>query len=345
MKLSSVTKYKLKEMGKILIFFIILGIIGTIVSLRSGDFPVVRGMVAILIFGLITAFHEIVVIPRLSKYNFLINFILSIIFYFITFSSVIVALGYATQVYKNGKTWNQAFQIDYYKIFPDGIGQIMLMLGMAITIIVIIRFSNIMLGQGVLFKYLSGRYLRPRNEERIFMFLDLKSSTAIAEKLGHEKYSNFLKDFFNKLDEVILETEGYLFQYVGDEIVMIWNYKKGFKNNNILRFYTMVKKVIENSKEEFLEKYGIVPEYKAGIHGGLVSITEVGSIRKSIAYHGDPINTASRVCAKCKELDKELLISQDIYDNIISQNGFNFEYLGNFILKGKKNKLGLYSIN
>ena len=41
-----------------------------------------------------------------------------------------------------------------------------------------------------------GKYHRPRKEERIVMFLDLTSSTAIAEKLDLYKYSSFLKDFF-----------------------------------------------------------------------------------------------------------------------------------------------------
>ena len=41
--------------------------------------------------------------------------------------------------------------------------------------------------------FLKGKYLRPKREERIFMFTDLKSSTAIAERLGEERYFNFFK--------------------------------------------------------------------------------------------------------------------------------------------------------
>ncbi|MBK7107553.1 MAG: hypothetical protein IPH62_19990 [Ignavibacteriae bacterium] len=37
-------------------------------------------------------------------------------------------------------------------------------------------------GQGILWKFITGKYLHPRQEERIFMFLDLKSATTIAEK-------------------------------------------------------------------------------------------------------------------------------------------------------------------
>lgn len=43
-------------------------------------------------------------------------------------------------------------------------------------------------GPSVFRDFLLGRYFRPRREERIFMFLDMRSSTAIAEQLGEEKY-------------------------------------------------------------------------------------------------------------------------------------------------------------
>lgn len=331
-------------MGGIIIFFTFMGLIGFLLGTRTEDFPLVRGLAAILIFGLLTAVFEILIYPYFQKFNFTVNMIINVIFYYFTFTLVIIFFGYATLVYKDNMSWQEAFKVDYYSVFPEGIGSHLLGLLFIVLFLSLVRFSNLMLGHGVWVKYISGKYHRPRSEDRIFMFLDLKSSTEIAEKLGHELYSNFLKDFFNKLDEAILETKGNLFQYVGDEIVMIWSFKHGFKNNNCIKFYFMVKSLIDNSQNEFLEKYGIIPEYKAGIHCGTVSITEIGSIRKSIAYHGDPINTAARVCAKCKELDEKLLVSENVYNGIINQMDYLFEDLGKFALKGKKNKLGLYSV-
>ncbi len=49
------------------------------------------------------------------------------------------------------------------------------------------------LGQGVLLNYLLGKYHTPKEENRVFMFLDLISSTEYAEKLGHKKYSMMIK--------------------------------------------------------------------------------------------------------------------------------------------------------
>ena len=52
-------------------------------------------------------------------------------------------------------------------------------------------------GPGILKKFLLGQYNRPQKEARIFMFLDMKASTTIAEKIGNEKYFNLLSTPIN----------------------------------------------------------------------------------------------------------------------------------------------------
>lgn len=344
MKINEITKHKLLEALGILIYFLIIGLIGYLTNYRSNDFPLLRGIISIVIFGFLTALFELYISRKLIRLSFAVNFIVAILYYYLTFSLVIVGMGYATLVYKEGMSWSNALATNYYDLFPYGIGQPMFILGLAVFLLILIRYSSTMLGREVILKYFSGKYHRPRNENRVFMFLDLKSSTEIAEKLGHQKYSAFLKDFFNRLDEPILASKGFLFQYVGDELVMVWSYKKAFNNNNVIKFYTMVKQLLDETADEFLTKYGIKPEYKAGIHCGEVSVTEIGSIRKSLAYHGDPINTASRICAKCKELNEELLISEDVYERINKDMDFNCKSIGEFELKGKKNKVKLYKV-
>jgi len=212
-------------------------------------------------------------------------------------------------------------------------------------IVVLARQVNRLLGPGVLLRYLSGRYHRPRKEERIFLFMDLKSSTSIAEQLGADRYSSFLQMLYAELDEAIIETRGELFQYVGDELVMVWTIRNGVKNQNCIRFFFLVERKIQELKESFLERFGVVPEFKAGLHAGEVLIAEVGSHRRDIAYHGDPINTTSRICATCSTVGKNFLTSADML-TFISQSSeeFVFASMGMFDLKGKKSSVGLLSI-
>jgi hypothetical protein len=47
---------------------------------------------------------------------------------------------------------------------------------------------NDLLGPGVLFAFVAGRYYHPRREERILLFIDMRASTSIAERLGEQRF-------------------------------------------------------------------------------------------------------------------------------------------------------------
>ena len=60
--------------------------------------------------------------------------------------------------------------------------------GIIVTITQLFLQINNKFGQGVFWNILRGKYNTPREEQRIFMFLDLNASTTIAERLGDKKY-------------------------------------------------------------------------------------------------------------------------------------------------------------
>ena len=47
-------------------------------------------------------------------------------------------------------------------------------------------------------------------------------------------------------------------------------------------------------KDFYLSHYQVVPEFKGGMDMGLVTVAEIGDIKRDIAYHGNVLNTASR---------------------------------------------------
>lgn len=199
-------------------------------------------------------------------------------------------------------------------------------------------------GKGVLFNYLIGKYHKPTIEERIFMFLDLNEATTIAEKLGPKKYSSLLRSFFNDLDDAFIRTNGQVFQYVGDEVVVIWNRKQGLKNSACIKAFDIALDNLEKNKDEYLRAYDIFPKFKAALHIGEVSITEIGVSKKEIAYHGDAINTTARICGSAHGLGRNLLISKDLYENLPKTKEFIYKELGDHSFKGKHEKIGLYCL-
>ncbi|MHA1992727.1 MAG: hypothetical protein ACW98A_17360 [Candidatus Hodarchaeales archaeon] len=63
--------------------------------------------------------------------------------------------------------------------------------------------------------FILGKYHHPKEEKRTFMFMDLKSSTTYAEKLGHIEYNKLIQDCFFDLTDVVAENNANIYQYVG----------------------------------------------------------------------------------------------------------------------------------
>jgi len=208
-----------------------------------------------------------------------------------------------------------------------------------------IKIATEKFGKGIFVKLLIGHYKKPREEKRIFMFLDLQASTTIAEQLGHYKYSKFIQECFFDLNMVMTKYNADVYQYVGDEAVLCWPYSKGtLKNNCIELFYSFEDRLLKKEKE-YLKKYGIHPKFKAGLHGGDLIVTEVGTIKKEIAYHGDVINTTARIQGECNKYMQSLLISKKLLNDLKLDDKYTTIELGNIPLKGKEEKVILFAIN
>jgi adenylate cyclase len=112
-------------------------------------------------------------------------------------------------------------------------------------IIVILAYffleMNNKFGPGRLQKIFLGKFNTPVEEERIFMFPDLKSSTTIAEQLGGVTYHLFLKELFSDVTAPILETGGEIYQYVGDEIILSWESSRPENSVNCIRCFFAIR--------------------------------------------------------------------------------------------------------
>jgi len=211
-------------------------------------------------------------------------------------------------------------------------------------IISFINQVNRKFGPGVLVPLLLGRYRTPKEEERIFMFMDLKSSTATAEKLGHLKYSAFIRDCFSDINEVLYEFQAQVYQYVGDEIVVMWPTSEGLEDCRCVKFYFAVVKQFEERSKHYHSTFGCMPVFKAGMHMGKVTVVEIGEIKRDIAYHGDTVNTAARIQAVCNQVGRDFIVSEYLIENTNCPDIFRIERLGQVELKGKSKKVALLSI-
>ncbi len=195
---------------------------------------------------------------------------------------------------------------------------------------------------GVFIDILTGKYINPREENRIVMFIDLKDSTPIAEKLGHHNYFEFIRDFIYQISQAVIEFDGTIYQYVGDEVVSSW--KCNDKNaRKCLNTIIQSRKNIQRKSEVFRRKYGIVPEFRVGIHAGEVTVGEIGVIKKDLAMSGDTMNTTARIRSACNELKHHFIASKEFIE-LSHLKDFQVEDLGMVDLKGKDQKLQLFNL-
>lgn len=199
-------------------------------------------------------------------------------------------------------------------------------------------------GRDIFLPMLLGVYRTPREEERIFMFLDLKSSTTLAEELGHLKYSRFVQEFIMDVNRCLDAYHANVYQYAGDEVILTWN-AKNMKSNVCIEFFFACEMVINSRRTFYMDTFGVVPAFKAGVDSGKVTAVEIGDIKRDIAYHGDTINTAARIQGLCNSTNQKLLISRSIMNNLVADIGFGVESIGSFNLKGKKTPTHLYSVS
>ncbi len=214
----------------------------------------------------------------------------------------------------------------------------------------IVEFTQLMLqinskfGHRTFWNILRGRYHTPKEEKRIFMFLDLDDSTTIAENLGNKRYHTLLKDFFADITDPIIENKGNIYQYVGDEVVVAWDYKEGTEAQHCLKCFFDIKAVLANRELYYLGRYGWVPSFKAGFHSGNVVAGEVGIVKRDITYSGDVLNTTARILAKCREFKEEVLISSDLLSLLNINQNYQSRLLGNVHLKGKSKEVSIHSL-
>jgi len=192
-----------------------------------------------------------------------------------------------------------------------------------------------LLGPGVLLGYLTGRYHRPRQELRIFMFLDLKGSTTLADEMDAGRYFDFLHRYFTEMSEPIMKTGAEIYKYVGDEIVLTWKMKSGLEEDNCIRLFFLIEDQIHAHRDHFLQEYGVIPEFKAGVHAGEVITAQMGELKSEIVYNGDVLNTTARIQALCNQLGQKLLVSAELMESLSLGPEYNVLELGPVQLRGK----------
>ena len=233
---------------------------------------------------------------------------------------------------------------------PDGLAINMSRADIVATIVIIVSTVllfgiNDLLGPGVLFAFVAGRYYHPRLEERALLFIDMRSSTTIAESLGEVRFLAFLNRFVTDLSLAILAAGGEIHKYVGDEVISSWKLAAGQGEAGcVIACFSALDRLTERGLD-YEHDFGFRPDFRAGLHCGPVVVGELGYLKKEIAIIGDAMNTTQRIQDACREADCRVLASAAILDRIVAlPAGVTARPLGPLPIRGKEQSVALYAL-
>ena len=203
---------------------------------------------------------------------------------------------------------------------------------------------NRLLGRRVLVRLMLGRYHRPREEVRVFLLVDLRGSSQIAEQLGNLPYHAFLKRFIRDVTASVVRYRGEVHRYVGDEVILTWIAEEGLHNARCVRAVFAISDTIEAARARYEADFGVVPTFWAGLHLGPIVAGDIGTIKHEIAFLGDTLNAAARIEQATKELHHPFLASADVVSALDLPHNIASTSVGRIELRGIEEPVELFAM-
>nr|WP_283164218.1 adenylate/guanylate cyclase domain-containing protein [Shewanella corallii] len=222
-----------------------------------------------------------------------------------------------------------------------------------IVYLVVVRVSlafieqmSLLVGPRVLINIGMGKYHKPRYEQRLFLYLDMVSSTAHAETLGDYRFSRLIQDSFSLLADTVNRNEAEIYRYMGDAALIHWPLEEGVVQDRCMNIYFEFSQQLNWQRQYFEEHYGFVPKFKAAAHCGQVVAAVVGVHKQEISFFSDVLNTLARLQDQCNPLGQSMLLSGNLVNRLEnSDSAYVLHDLGQVKLKGKQHTTQVFGVS
>jgi len=140
--------------------------------------------------------------------------------------------------------------------------------------------------------------LEGRDAQITLLFADIRGFSRLSERLGPALTMSWIQDTMGVLSECVLECDGVLVDYLGDELMAMWGAPIAQADHADLACRTAEKmmKSLPSINERWRKELGVPMQLGIGINSGLARVGNTGS-RQKFKYGplGDTVNVASRV--------------------------------------------------
>jgi adenylate cyclase len=187
-------------------------------------------------------------------------------------------------------------------------------------------------------------HYRPRLEQRVFLFIDIEGSTALAERLGELAFHRLVSRFVVDITDAIVAAYGEIHRYVGDELIATWKLADGIAEAHCVRACFDASDCLAVLSPGYLRDFGTPVHCRAGLHCGPVVTGEMGSVKKEIVFLGDTVNTTARIQEFCRQTGDRVLASATLVDLVGLPSGVTKRPLADLRLRGKESEILLYAL-
>ena len=186
------------------------------------------------------------------------------------------------------------------------------------------------------------------NRNATIFFSDIRSFTAMSEKMQPNEVVEFLNLYMTKMVECVNKTNGVVDKYIGDAIMAVWGAPESGGSPavdalNAVIAALMMRGALYKFNKERAEK-GLPPvRIGCGINSGPVVAGQIGSEeRMEYTVIGDAVNLASRTEALNKPFATDILITENTY-NLIKEK-LVVEEMPGVHVKGKTDAIKMFAV-
>ena len=175
------------------------------------------------------------------------------------------------------------------------------------------------------------------------LFADVAAFTPFAETTEPERVVAFLNELFGVMTEVVFRHEGTVDKFIGDCVMAVFGAPDAQSDHaeRAVACADDIQRFVDSSAARWKERYGIEPKIAIGIHSGEALVGNLGSEhRMEYTCVGDTVNVAARLEGLARP--GQILVTQEVVDG--SNGTFDFEPLGEQIIRGKKSAVPLFEM-
>lgn len=179
-------------------------------------------------------------------------------------------------------------------------------------------------------------------------FSDIRSFTAISEKLQPFEVVGFLNEYMTRMVDCVNATGGVVDKFIGDAVMAVWGVPVSggsieLDALNCIRTALMMRyALIDFNKDRGSEKKPII-KIGCGINTGDVVAGQIGSNeRMEYTVIGDAVNFASRTESLNKAFGTDILITENTY--VLVKDNVLVEEMPSVTVKGKEKPVRMYAV-